>query len=142
MFFLASFAYAGGHQDDHQKGHKNGCQQGHHAKLSDKRIEKMQKKLDLNEQQVSELKVIAKQYPADKKHSRKQAFKGFQQLDPNGKNYQQKLTAFADQRAAEVKAKILRHGNMRADIYKVLTSDQQQKMQQWMKKKHKNKAGK
>lgn len=116
-------------------------QHGHHGSLSEKRIEKMQKQLDLNSDQVTQLKGISERYKNDKKSlsSAKKGMKALHKLDPNASDYETQLQKLADQQAQNSKTRVLYFGHLRADIYKVLTPEQQQKMQKQMKKKMKNK---
>ncbi len=103
--------------------------------LTELRIEKMQRNLDLNNKQVDKLQSISKKYSQGTTfRSMKKTLKSLYKLNPNSKGYKKQLKMLADNEAESVKAKVLSVGGMRAEIYKVLTLGQQKKMQSRMKK--------
>ncbi len=115
-----------------------------HGKLSEKRIEKMQQQLDLTDGQVTQLQAIADKYKQQKKdrQSHKKTMKALHKLDPNSADYEQKLQQAANEAAENTKARVLHLGHRRADIQKVLTTEQQNKMKALMKQKRQQKKDK
>ena len=132
LVFASSQLYAG------DKNH------GHHGKLSEKRIEKMQQQLDLTDAQVTQLQAIADKYKQQKKdrQSHKKAMKALHKLDPSSADYEQKLQQAANKAAENTKARVLHMGHRRADIQQVLTPVQQNKMKGLMKQKRQQKKDK
>ena len=112
------------------------CKGHGHGDWSEKKIEKMQENLQLTDQQVTDIKAINKKYKdSDGKalrQAKKQSHKSFKMLNPSDANYQQQVNKLADEQANSARARVLLQGKIKADIYKVLTAEQQRLMREKM----------
>jgi len=115
---IATMAYAYG-------SHKH----GNHGQKQDMMFTMMEKMLDLSEQQVDEISQIRKQMKASRApNARKPSMHQIMSLNPNAPDYDQQVSEIAAARAEHAKAMTIKKANMHAEIYRVLTPEQQSKL--------------
>ena len=132
---MGSLAYAGGKCD---KG------EGYHGRHHGDKMEMLQKKLTLTDEQVAAIKEIKQLDHAGSKqtarHERKAIFQAMKALNPNDSDYAEKIQQLAGDSGEKVRLRIIQHGNMQTEIYKILTPQQQQEMTELMQKHHENRG--
>jgi len=123
LFGLATqgMAYDGGKHDGMRDGDRN-----HGEPSIEKRIEHMQKSLDLSDMQVEKIKAIFQAHDGIKgdKHEGKRAI---WKLDPNAADYDQRVNELAEQEGQRVTRFIKEKAAVRKEIATVLTLEQREK---------------
>lgn len=107
-------------------GPRGGCNQGADRSQAQDRL---MSQLDLSAEQQSAIDALRNQQREQKKAQR-DARKQRPQIraTPDQADYEQQVQAYAKQKAAAVEAKILQKAKMKADIYALLTPQQQSKL--------------
>lgn len=98
----------------------------------EQRLEHMVKKLDLTEQQKQELSGIQEANKASMRkamESRKALHQAMMALDPSAPDYQKKLKSLADKAAQQARAMVRNKGEQKAELYAVLTPEQEKKFE-------------
>lgn len=106
------------------------------------RVAMLQKKLDLSDEQAAKIKLLRQEHKEDMKqgNGRNAVKKAIAKLDPNDSDYQKKLDKLADETASKAKYRVLKKGEMKAEMYKILTPEQQNKMEKLQQKRMKKHA--
>ncbi len=107
---------------------------GSHGEHRERMMEKMQKYLELSDEQSEQIREIKSHYDFSPRAFGKEMMQGMQALDPNAADYEQQLDTFATEQAERVRENIIARGKMRAEIYAVLTSEQQEKLEEFHSK--------
>lgn len=95
------------------------------------RLGMMKEQLQLTDAQEEQIRKIFEKYRNDDDRPEPGHFmQDMQALDPAADNYQQQLEQLAGKQAEQMKARMVKQGQMRAEIYTVLTPEQQKKMQE------------
>jgi Spy/CpxP family protein refolding chaperone len=100
-----------------------------HKPLNKQKIETMKKRLDLSPEQVTQIKALRKNYRLEQKESAATRVKYKRLLNPGDDNYMSLVQAQADQAGAIATQKILAKGQLKADVYALLTPEQKDKSQ-------------
>ena len=136
MMLTSTAAFAGDH------GHHG--DKGHHGKFENK-VEFLTQKLDLTEEQQTQLKSLQEEYMPEKGDIRakmKAVREEMEALDVNAKDYDKRLNELADAVAADAgtqaKNRILFSGKMKA----VLTQEQRDELAKMMEKRGDRKGSK
>ncbi|UZE96666.1 Spy/CpxP family protein refolding chaperone [Alkalimarinus alittae] len=110
----------------------------------EKKMERLSDKLDMTDEQETQLKAILTRAKEDGK-TNKMARRGMRQemlsITPDDPEYHAKAEKHADAAAAQLKTKILKSAEVRKEIYAILTDEQKQKMQRMMEKRMKKGEG-
>lgn len=114
LMFASTGAWAFGSK------HESGDGDGRH-------LAKMTQKLNLTSEQQDKIKALMVDSKPEKKSDRKSFKKELMQLNPDDSDYNSQLEALADKKALQVKEGIIKRGQMRAEIYKILTPEQKVK---------------
>lgn len=133
---MGAYAIAGDTKDAicpdslHHNMEGKGYKHGHHGNKGghERLLKRMTKQLDLSETQVAAIKALHEQTKSDKpKHARKD---GIMQLDPGAADYTAKVAEIAAAKAANVEQMIIARGKLHAQVFAVLTPEQQEKAKQ------------
>lgn len=87
--------------------------------------------LDLSDEQKQSVKDIIgnrKGHHKHQKHARRQAFQKLMALDPGAPDYNEKVAEIAKETAAKAEARILEAASRQAQIYAILSPNQQEKL--------------
>jgi len=97
---------------------------------------KLVDKLDLSEEQESEIKAIFENRKTEKEQKqRRKVIQELMALDPMSSDYEQKVSAIADEQAEKVREMIVEKAKVRTEIYEVLTPEQREELEEIMAKK-------
>lgn len=91
-------------------------------------LKHMSKKLDLTEQQETQIKALFDEQRAERKANKPEKAANLAQLDPNAADYSTQVAALANQRAEQAKQGVLARAELQQKINAILTPEQQQKM--------------
>jgi len=123
LFGLATqgMAYDGGKQDGMRDGDKN------HGKPSiEKRVEHMQKSLNLSDVQAQKIKAIFQAHEGGK-GGKREGKHAMWNLDPSAADYDQQVNALAEQQGQRLTRSIKERAAVRKEIAAVLTPEQREK---------------
>jgi len=91
--------------------------------------------LDLTEEQSALVKEIHRDTMVEQNVARASLARGgIFELDPNAADYDAQVNAFAEDRAADLRTRILKHSEIHAKIFANLTPEQQQKLKAFHEK--------
>ena len=116
--------------NDQKKGHR--YEQGNKGQHSERMLKRLSKKLDLTEQQQTDLKALfdsKKDASEGKRESRQALHEAVRNLDPNAADYAAKLAQVKQQAGLAAQNKIDSMMEMRQGLQKILTPEQFTKMQ-------------
>lgn len=117
----AAVATAGPHFKDHAMKHK---------------IERMLKRLDLSEEQESQIdEILAPMKEARKERRGFPQMKAMMALDPEAEDYLQQAETNATAASEQVKARILQMATVRKEIHEVLNDEQKAELKAMVEKK-------
>ena len=89
----------------------------------------MTKRLDLSPEQVAQIKALRKSYRLEKKEYAAAQVQYKRLLNPADGNYMSLVQAQADQAAEKARQHLLAKGQLKADVYALLTPEQKNKSQ-------------
>ena len=118
-------------KSQHQAWHSHHDEDGNHGKMhrAEKMLDKMKNELNLTPEQVAAIKDIHAKKREMKQDMRKSMnehdVKHFMQLDPTSSSYQSDLEALAEKKAEKARQKVMIRGTVQAEVYEVLTPEQQ-----------------
>jgi Spy/CpxP family protein refolding chaperone len=121
--------------NDHKKGHR--YEQGNKGEHSERMLKRLSKKLDLTEQQQTDLKALFdnKKEASEGKHASRQALHdAVRNLDPSAADYASKLAQVKQQAGLAAQNKIDNMMEMRQSLQSILTPEQFTKMQAFKEK--------
>lgn len=119
LSFIAA-AYASGHGEQGTHGPFERGHRGMHGLM-------FERALDLSAEQKAAIEEIYSASQAQRNEAasqRRSARQAMMALNPGDADYQEKVAALAKQQAALVENKVLAHGDMQAQVYQILTSEQ------------------
>lgn len=97
----------------------------------------LEKKLDLTDEQKEQIQAI---YQARKESAREghgeRGSRGLMALDPQAADYHEQVQTLAKESAHKLEQRIIARGNTHAEIYAVLTPEQQEELKALQQKKH------
>lgn len=105
-----------------------------HKPLNKHKIATMKQRLDLSPEQVTQIKALRKAYRLEKKDNAAARLQYQRLLNPSDDNYMSLVQVQADQAAEKTRQHLLAKGQLKADVYALLTPEQQQKSQQYRAK--------
>lgn len=143
LLLMSSFSVANSHSNpEHSWGKNKHSEDGHtnknSAKSYAKRLNKISKELDLNQDQQVQLKALFDAQQATKTAAiakRRALHKSIRTLDPKAADYAKNLAAVKQQVGLQAESKIDNMMGMRASLQQILSAEQYEKMQQ-LKGKH------
>ncbi len=97
--------------------------------LNKHKIATMTKRLDLSPEQVAQIKALRKSYRLEKKEYAAAQVQYKRLLNPADGNYMSLVQAQADQAAEKARQNLLAKGQLKADVYALLTPEQKNKSQ-------------
>ncbi len=98
---------------------------------SDERITLMKHVLDLSDEQVAQVREIKATRITQARDAFGQERQRIRDLDPSSSEYEEAVAEHAKARAEKVEAKIVDRGQMRAEIFAILTPEQQEKFKEF-----------
>lgn len=121
-------------KDNHSKYEKHS---GGKGMMSARMLEKLDWELELSGEQRDQIRSLMKdKYDAkgDQRQQMKDLRQSMKDLDPASPGYKSEVSKLADQQADAVRQRVLDHAGTYADIYGILTPEQQQEFKELKEK--------
>ena len=122
-----------GPKHEERCGNDKGHYSYHHGRgeaHSERRLQKMQRYLELSDAQTAELKALFEQHEAEAPDQRRALRKAMQELNPEDSGYQSQVDALILQAQKQVAERIQGKAELRQQVYQLLTPQQREKMRE------------
>ncbi len=138
LILATTFTTLQAQANDSKQGHR--YEQGHKGGNSEKMLKRMAKKLNLTEQQQTDLKALydsKKETREQKRESRKSLHDSIRNLDPKAADYATRLNEVKQQAGLAAQTKIDDMMQMRTQMQAILTPEQYAQMKEMKEKRGK-----
>lgn len=124
------------HQNAKGERFKGGTYKGEHR--SERRLEQMQRYLELSDAQAAQLKTLFEQHKSEKEEgaSPKALHQAMRDLDPTDSDYQNKVNKLIENAQKQMAERMQARATLRQQVYQLLTPEQRSKMELMEQQRH------